>query len=139
VANAKLPASAPVRADTVIGMDYAYRYPESLRPGTHDIAFVNAGAHRHEVMLSLLKQGVTVQKLLEHVKSGDNPNALLDDSFGALHSPAGTKPAGLLHVMLLPGREYLLVCAFRDAENAPPHFALGMVGSIRVPGSRGGK
>jgi hypothetical protein len=59
---------------------------------------------------------------------------LFDDGLGVLHSPGGTTPLGVLQVNLIPGREYMIACEFSDTDKSPPHFALGMFGSIKVTG-----
>ncbi|MEO8334788.1 MAG: hypothetical protein ABI664_07440 [bacterium] len=132
---AGVPAVASVLpVDTIVGMDYAFRYAHTLNPGPHYLAFVNAGKQRHELSLALLKKGVTIQRVLAVAKADGDVDALFDESLGVLHSPAGTSPVGLLKVHLLPGREYMIACEFSDSPKAPPHVALGMFGSIRVTG-----
>ncbi len=129
------PAAWPtLRVDTIVGLDYAYRYARTLAPGPHYLAFANAGKERHEVSMALLKQGVTVQKVLDVIKADGDVDALLDESLGVLHSFGGANPVGLLKVNLLPGREYMIACTFSDSDTSPPHIALGMFGSIRVTG-----
>ena len=77
----------------------------------------------------------TPQKVFEVDKAGGDVDALFEQDLGLLHSPAGTSPSGLLRVDLLPGRTYMIECAFSDTPKAKPHFALGMFGSIRVTGT----
>jgi hypothetical protein len=65
-------------------------------------------------------------------KAGGDVDSLFDSSIGVLHS-LGKKPVvGAIEVDLLPGREYFIECGFKDDDNAPPHYKLGMFGSIRV-------
>lgn len=135
VANGKSATAPAVHADTIVANDYAFRYPQTLTPGIHDIAFVNEGKQRHEVNVGLLKRGTQPQAVFDAVKSGRARRSLLDDSFGVLHSRGGTSPQGVLRVQLLPGRDYLIVCAFADSDKAPPHFMLGMFGNIHVSGA----
>jgi len=35
-------------------------------------------------------------------------------------------------VDMLPGREYMIACFFKDTDKSPEHYALGMYGSIKV-------
>lgn len=128
--------TAPLQIDTITGMDYAYRAPATLAPGVHYLAFVNAGAQRHELTVTLLREGVTVQQFMEAEMAERDVDAMIERNLGLLHSPGNTAPRGLLRVDLLPGREYLLECAFADSDTAPPHFRLGMFGSIRVDASQ---
>jgi hypothetical protein len=133
--GADVKALVAQRIDTIFANEYAFTYPRSLSPGRHMLAFVNQGKFRHEILLELLKKGVTLQQVLETDKAGGSVGALIDDGLGVLHSPAGTAPLGRLEVDLLPGREYTIVCTFSNDEKSPPHAQLGMFGSIRVSGT----
>ena len=84
--------------------------------------------------MGLLKKGVTIQHVLEVAKADGNIDELFDEGLGVLHTPGGTTPLGLLQVNLLPGREYMISCEFSDTDKSPPHYALGMFGSIKVTG-----
>ena len=131
-----VPAHAMTRmhGDTIVGMDYAFRAPATLRPGRHYLAFVNEGKQRHEVYMAALKPGVTVRQVVEAEQAGANARALIESPLGVLHSPAGTSPIAMLEVDLLPGREYLIRCNFMDDPKAPRHIMLGMFGSIKISG-----
>lgn len=130
-ASKALPA---VRADTIVGMDYAFRYPQTLSPGRHTLVFRNEGKVRHEVAIALLAKGVTLERFLEVRKAGGDVRPLTEEPNGLLYAPAGEGPLGRLEVNLLPGREYRLICALTDNEKSPRHFELGMYGLIRVTG-----
>lgn len=119
-------------ADTVIGVDYAYRQPQTLKPGKHSFVFRNDGKHRHEFSLTLLKPGVTLAKIIEVDKVDGDIDPLLDAGMGVLWARAGEATLGRLDVNLLPGREYMIDCGFQDDDKSPPHYKLGMYGSIRV-------
>jgi hypothetical protein len=139
-AELRVTAAPPVvvaapRVDTITGMDYAYRAPATLSAGVHHLAFVNEGAQRHELTVTLLRSGVTVQQFMDAEMAERDVSDMVESDLGLLHSPGRTAPRGLLRVDLLPGREYLLECAFADTDSAPPHFRLGMFGSIRVDGA----
>ena len=70
-----------------------------------------------------------------HVQTASaGPSTALEQSLGVLHSLAGSSPLGVLQVNLLPGRTYMIECAFDDGPKAKPHFMLGMSGSFRVSG-----
>ncbi len=122
------------KIDTIIGSDYAFRYPASLKPGLHTFAFVNTGKQRHELAFALLKPGASVADVNEADKAGKSVKDLIEFSPGLLHSPAGKTPLGLLRLNLLPGREYMIECGFQDSDKSPPHYELGMFGSIKVAG-----
>lgn len=118
--------------DTIVANDYAFTFPRTVAPGRHRFVFVNAGKHRHEVNLARLKVGVTARQIAEiDAKDGDI-NPFLDQDLGVLHALAGQTPAGMLEVELAAGREYLLECGFSDTERSPPHYKLGMSGTMIV-------
>ena len=135
VTTAPSPVVAAPRIDTITGMDYAYRAPATLPAGVHYLAFVNEGAQRHQLTVTLLRAGVAVQQFMDAELAERDVAEMVESDLGLLHSPGRTTPRGLLRVDLLPGREYLLECAFADSDSAPPHFRLGMYGSIRVDGA----
>jgi hypothetical protein len=137
-ATIEVPRAAPPpqpaeRVDTIVGNDYAFtRYPRTLTPGRHSIAFVNAGKVRHEMSMFLMKKGVTFAQINKLEQTGGDPATLIDADFGLLHSPAGKAPVGRLEIDFLPGRDYGIVCFFQDDEKSKPHVMLGMFGTIRV-------
>ena len=111
---------------TVAGLDYAFQAPDTLPPGPTVFRFENRGEVRHEMILVRLKEGVTLQQLMEGVQGGSDPSEFLEGGPGILLAqPGQTTAAGLL-VDLLPGRTYALVCNLRDSPDAQPHTALGM-------------
>ena len=137
-----------VRADTIVGMDYAFRYPQTLSPGRHTFVFRNEGKVRHEVTIALLAKGVTLERFLEVLKAGGDVGPLVEEELrpqvqvpvylhlpnGLLYARPGQEALGRLEVNLLPGREYRLICTLTDNEKSPRHFELGMYGLIRVTG-----
>lgn len=132
VLPSKKARTAPLRADTIVGVDYAYRYSSELSPGRHTFVFRNEGKVRHEVSVTLLKPGVTLAKIVEIDKAGGDIDPLIDQGMGLLWARAGEIPFGRLEVNLLPGREYMIDCGFSDDDKSPPHYTLGMYGSIHV-------
>ena len=79
-----------------------------------------------------------MQHLFDVVTAGGDPDSVIEDAFGVLHSRAGTNPDGPLRVRMLAGRQYVIVCTFADTPKSPPHMALGMIGSIQVKDARAG-
>lgn len=133
IASASGAASAAVRADSAIAVDYAFRYPHEISSGRHSLAFRNDGKQRHEVLVQLLRKGVTLDSVLATEKAKGDVDTLIEDGIGVLHARGGESSLGQLNVQFLPGREYMIVCTFMDDDKSPPHYALGMYGSIRVP------
>ena len=130
-AAAGTPPIYPV-TDTIIATDYAFQYPRTVAPGRHTFLMRNEGKQRHELSIDLLKPGTTLERVRQLEKAGVSVDSLFDGQFGLLHSHGGRNPLGQLTVDMLPGREYVIVCFFQDADKAPAHYELGMFGSIRV-------
>jgi hypothetical protein len=132
VTNGSASKTAP-KADSIIAVDYAYTtYPRTISPGRHSLAFRNAGKQRHELNITLLKPGITLDTVIAYDKRKANVFPLFDNDGGVLHSRAGETALGTLDIDFLPGREYIIECAFQDDDKSPPHYTLGMYGSIRV-------
>jgi hypothetical protein len=128
-------AATAIPADSVIGVDYAFAsFPRDISPGAHAIAFRNAGKHRHEISVALLKKGVTLDSVLAVDKRDGDAGPLFEKSggIGVLHAMPGQSALGVLSIEFLPGREYLVDCSFQDDPKSPPHYKLGMYGSIKV-------
>jgi hypothetical protein len=123
------------KVDSVVGVDYAYsKYPREISPGIHTIAFRNDGKHRHEFNIGLLNKGVTLDSVLAVDKRGGDVNRLFDPTGpgAVLYSDAGKSPLANVTMEFLPGREYLIECAFQDDAKSPEHYKLGMYGSIKA-------
>jgi len=125
-------AAPPSPADTIIGIDYAFRSPPTISPGPHRFVFVNAGAVDHELNMALLRRGVTLGQAFEMAKAGRDRTDLVDEWIGVLPARAGTSALGVFALTLLPGREYVLICQLSNDVKSPQHLTLGMFGSIRV-------
>ena len=135
----KPPAVAPATVDSVIAVDYAYsRYPREISPGRHVLAFQNNGKQRHEIGVVLLRKGVTLDSVVAVDKRDGDVEPLFEKNGGQgiLHSHGGQAALGGLIIDFLPGREYLIDCSFQDDDKSPPHYKLGMYGSIKVRDSR---
>ena len=118
--------------DTIIATDYAFQYPREVAPGRHTFVLRNEGKQRHELDFVLLKKGVTLKHLQEAEKSGGNVDSLFEGSFGLLHGRPGQEILGNLVIDMLPDREYVIACFFKDNDKSPEHYMLGMFGSIRT-------
>lgn len=119
---------------TVIGLDYAFRAPDTLPPGPTAIAFENRGEVDHELILVRLQEGVTVADVMEAVRGGGDPRELTEGGPGILIAGPGQTTASRLLVDLQRGRTYALVCNFRDQPDDPPHTELGMFAGFEVSG-----
>lgn len=116
----------------VRGTDYAFDVVESLPPGRTAFTFENAGQVPHEMILVQLKEGVTLQQMLEAASGGQDPASFTEGGAAVLIAAPGDTATTRMLVDLQPGRTYALVCNFEDGEGQPPHIALGMVKAIEV-------
>ena len=60
------------------------------------------------------------------------PTDLTDGVVGILITEPGETSLGTMDVELLPGRTYVMICQFKDADSLPPHVAMGMQASFVV-------
>lgn len=120
---------------TVVGIDYAFDAPDTISPGPTAIAFENRGKVPHEMILVRLKEGVTLEQVMQGVQGGGDPSDFTEGGPGILIAEPGEMAETRLLVDLLPGRTYALVCNFQDEPEAPPHTALGMRSSFVVSGT----
>ena len=129
---ASLASCAPARRPesvTIVGVDYAFLpLPHVLPAGPTEFSFENRGTVEHMVLIAPLRDGVTVDSVLD--ASGPARDALIEEGDGALEAAPGERAPGRLLLDLRPGRSYLLVCILRDAPGKPRHAALGMFASF---------
>lgn len=117
---------------TVAGTDYAFEVPAQLPAGLTRFRFENKGKVPHEMALGQLKAGVTADSLLAYAAAGHDPGDLADGIVGILIADPGTPALGSLTADLAPGRTYMMICNFRDADSLPPHMVMGMQASFTV-------
>jgi len=116
----------------IAGADYAFQVPASLPAGRTAFRFNNKGKVRHELNIALLKPGVQVERVLETRRAGKPVQALIEGPVGVLFADAGERSSGTISTDLVAGREYAVICIFRDSAGAKPHFDMGMYSVIRV-------
>lgn len=124
------------RETLVTAFDYAFRVPDSLPPGQTILRFHNGGQVLHEMVVGLLRKGVTLTRVLEVLKAGGSPDSLLEGTVGILVARPGTTALAGLTVDLLPGRTYGFVCNLQDGPDKPRHAALGMFARREVRSSK---
>ncbi len=124
--------SVPPSEIEIVGHDYAFTAPNELPAGRATFRFNNKGKVRHELNISLLKPGVPVERLLETQRAGKPVQNLIEGPVGVLFADAGERSSGTISTDLVAGREYAVICIFRDSAGAKRHFDLGMYSVIRV-------
>lgn len=123
--------TAARREVVVGGTDYGFDAPAKLAAGPASFRFVNRGRVPHEMALGQLHAGVTADSVLAYAATGRDPGELAK-VVGILIANPGDTAIGALSATLLPGRTYIMICSFRDADSLPPHIAMGMQKSFEV-------
>jgi hypothetical protein len=131
-------ASTPIKpATVVVGSDYAFKMPGTLRAGWTTLTFVNQGIEPHQLQLVRLGDGVTPDQfrasLTASVASGGVAALRLGSPAGGVDTIA---VAGIQRatVMLQTGN-YVALCFVTDPDGVS-HFAKGMVKFFTVTGPR---
>ena len=121
----------------VVARDYSFEAPDTVAAGLTTFTFENQGTRQHEMLIGLLRPGVTPTVILEAAQHGTTlrliPEVYLDGAMaGALFAWPGTTSPARLTLDLVRGRSYILLCTFRDSTVAPQHAALGMFHILQV-------
>lgn len=121
----------------VVGTDYAYMAPDTVRAGRVAFRFENRGVKSHEVAVVLARRGTTAEMITGAAKSG-LPTPKLAESYsdgppmGALFTAPGAVGTTTLVATLERGRTYVLVCTLRESAATPQHASLGMFHLVYV-------
>ena len=116
----------------IVGNDYSFVIPATVRPGLTTVSFENRGKQLHEMHLVRLKPGITFDSVFK-VGPGTSRRALLEfGSGGILFAEPGQRAAGQLLMNFEAGRNYMVRCTLQDAPDKPEHVALGMFGGFKV-------
>src|SRR5215467_658085 len=120
----------------IVGRDFSFEAPASLPAGLTTFVFDNPGAVRHEVIIVLLRQGVTEQQIIDAHQAGTplpkQMEQFADEVLGILLARPRQSSSGKLLVPLSSGRTYLLLCQVEDPQGMPRHNILGMYKTFRV-------
>ncbi|HEX4935279.1 MAG TPA: hypothetical protein VFV33_18980 [Gemmatimonadaceae bacterium] len=125
-------ASAALPVLEVTATEYAFQAPDSVPPGRTVVRLKNLGRVVHEVIVMKLRPGVNLDTLLAQPDRRRGFPEFVEGGNAVLFAPPGKTGSGELVVDLEPGRDYLLLCNFRDAEGKPMHSSLGMYRRVRV-------
>jgi uncharacterized cupredoxin-like copper-binding protein len=134
-----LVSASPLGAEEVkiVGRDFSFDAPASLPAGLTTFVFENPGAVRHEMIIRLLRQGVTEQQIIDAHQTGmPLPKQMEQFADGEVLGILMARPrqgsSGKLLVHLISGRTYLLLCQLEDPQGMPRHNILGMYKTFRV-------
>jgi hypothetical protein len=131
------PQAAQTQQVDVIGTDYAYIVPKTIRAGHTEFQFENRGKQRHEIALVLARDGTTATEIAAAANAGLPAPRLAEayakgSTIGALFAAPGTRSSAGLVVDLSHGQTYVLVCTLRDTPQMPEHASMGMFHIIHV-------
>jgi hypothetical protein len=134
-ARTEIPGSH--NAVEIVATDYAFTAPGKLPAGRTTFRFANNGKVRHELNISRLKKGVSIDEILDSVRADKSVKDLIEGPVGVLFAAAGQKSNAGLTVNLAPGERYAVICIFRDSAGAKPHYDMGMYKMISVGEAQG--
>jgi uncharacterized cupredoxin-like copper-binding protein len=124
----KADMTLPAAATTIRLSDYRVAVVGTLRSGTQLVRVENAGAHRHHLNLTRIRNGATLDEIMKWDGKSE-PAPLEDMSGGAAVLEPGQ--ASVISLHLVPGR-YELACVMSDGSKSKPHYMLGMHDEIAV-------
>ena len=121
----------------VVAHDYAFESLDTVAAGPVTFEFENRGQHFHELIVGLLKPGVTATDIVAAHQRGMTlrqlPEAYLAEGVnGALLAKPGERSGAQLVMPLARGKTYVLLCQLRDSLGKPQHAVLGMFRMIHV-------
>ena len=120
-----------VREVIVNGTEYAFVSPDTLGAGPVRFLFRNTGHMAHEVGIGRVKAGIPLDSVLRMELRGDDIERVYDAGEGLLYAEVGEVVEAALHVELLPGRDYVLICTLPDSTGKA-HSMRGMIRGLRV-------
>ena len=131
VTAAQTPAAAEPPAGLSIKLtDYDFVLSAPLTAGTHTVRVENAGAQPHEVVITALPPGKTLQDFMAWEKGGEKGPLPTGKWLGGV---VGMDAGGHAQftATFTPGN-YLLLCFWPDAKDGKPHIVHGMAKEVRV-------
>ncbi|MDB4911249.1 MAG: hypothetical protein JWO39_2072 [Gemmatimonadetes bacterium] len=125
---AKAAMALPATATTIRLSDYDVAVAGTLHSGRQLVRVENAGAHRHHLNLTRIRDGATLDEIMKW--DGKSQPAPLEDMSGGV---AVLEPgqASVISLNLVPGR-YELACVMSNDSKSKPHYMLGMHDEIAV-------
>ena len=129
------PNQAPAVAEPAAGVsikltDYDYALSNPLTAGTHTVRVENAGPQPHEIVITALPAGKTLQDFIAWEKGGEKgPIPTGKWLGGVVGLDAGAHAQ--FTATFAPGN-YLLLCFWPDAKDGKPHLMHGMAKQISV-------
>ncbi len=131
VSAATAPASAEPTADLSIKLtDYDFQVSQPLTAGTHVVRVENTGAQAHEVAITALSPGKTLQDFIAWEQGSEKGPLPTGRWLGGV-STIDAGGHAQVTATFAPG-SYLLLCFWPDAKDGKPHLVHGMAKEITV-------
>jgi uncharacterized cupredoxin-like copper-binding protein len=119
------------------GSAMSYDISGSPHAGLVSIRFTNAGDDTHEMAVSMMKPGVTLDQLKSALKAKDGEQkaaALLENPDAEYPVPAALGPGDSeVATAKLTAGHYVVVCFF-PGDDGMPHAMMGMIGEVTIAG-----
>ena len=119
-------APAPASDGRIVLRDFSFTIP-TIRAGTRTLEIANEGPQPHEIALTKLAPGRTIEEAL----ASENPEAegIMQPVGGFQAIDAGKR--GWMTADFTPGT-YVAVCFVPDPQSGKPHVELGMIQPFQV-------
>jgi uncharacterized cupredoxin-like copper-binding protein len=117
---------------TVTADEYSFALEGGMQVAAGEVEFVlrNAGDEDHEIGFVKLKEGATVEQVLQVIGEGGDETALIEDDEVGGTEPVEPGQEDSVTVDLTAG-SYAYAC-FIEAPDGEPHAAKGMYGQLTV-------
>ena len=123
-------SSTEIEADAarvdVVAKDYAFEAPSTLAAGRTSFVLTNQGAEAHFLLVTKLKDGVSMEEAL----AMEDSSAVIEGEWETGSAAAGGDDEEVITLDLVPGT-YALLCFIPNAEGTP-HAFMGMAAEVVV-------
>lgn len=131
VAAAQVPAAAePVAGLSIKLTDYDFALSAPLTAGTHTVRVENAGPQPHEIVITALPPGKTLQDFMAWEKGGEKGPIPTGKWLGGVVAMDAGGHAQF--TATFTSGNYLLLCFWPDTKDGKPHLMHGMAKQISV-------
>ena len=126
------PAAGATQEVVIHATDYAFRVPQTAKPGPTVFVFSNEGSVVHEVQLFRISKEISADSIGRMLARDDVPEHVVDPEAGVLIGPPGTTVTQKLLIELKAGEIYGLRCEFDTGPTKTKHSKMGMFWVLRV-------
>jgi hypothetical protein len=131
-------AASKLPTVTVVGQDFSFVMPDTIRPGWTTINFENKGVESHEAQLGVLNKGVTADQFKAALASAATDQGAAAKKLGHLMGAVAADPGQSESAPFdLKAGNYVALC-FQSGDDNIPHYVKGMIKFFTVAGSPNG-